>query len=167
MTLLPEDRFALQDLIAAYAWALDTGDVEGMIACFVPGAVVIEEVFEDPDVWEGHAGIRAFAAHYFALAHFPGRQHHVTQTRFTRTEPEFAAFRSFAIVTECEGEPPYVIRFTGWYDDEAVRCEDGAWRFARRTIRLWDGEVLVNFPGRGEYVPRKRPPSMVVKRPEN
>ena len=83
------------------------------------------------------------------------------------TEPEFAAFRSFAIVTECEGEPPYVIRFTGWYDDEAVRCEDGAWRFARRTIRLWDGEVLANFPGRGEYVPRKRPPSMVVKRPEN
>ena len=54
-----EDRIAIQDLIARYAWALDTGDVDSLVACFTPDARVIEEVFEDPDRWEGHEGIRA------------------------------------------------------------------------------------------------------------
>jgi len=69
--------------------------------------------------------------------------------------------RSFVFVTECHGEPPYLLRFTGWYDDYVVREADGAWRFRSRTIRLWDGEVLKNFPGRGKWVPRKRPPELV------
>ena len=67
--------------------------------------------------------------------------------------------RGFAFVTECEGEPPYLLRFAGWYDDHAVKGADGQWRFQRRTVRLWDGEVLKNFPGRGQWVARKRPES--------
>ena len=47
-----EDRIALQDLIAAYSWALDTGDAEGLVACFTEDCVMSEEVFEDPDVWK-------------------------------------------------------------------------------------------------------------------
>jgi len=53
-----EDRFAIQDLVAAYSWALDTGDIDALVACFTPDARMVEEVFEDPDIWEGHAGIR-------------------------------------------------------------------------------------------------------------
>ena len=30
--------------------------------------------------------------------------------------------------------------------------------------RLWDGEVLKNFPGRGQWVARKRPESLRIKR---
>jgi ketosteroid isomerase-like protein len=41
-----EDRIAINDLIASYAWALDTGDVDAPLACFTPDAVVIEEVFD-------------------------------------------------------------------------------------------------------------------------
>ena len=41
---------------------------------------------------------------------------------------------------------------------------DGRWRFKRRTVRLWDGEVLKNFPGRGQWVARKRPESLIIKR---
>jgi hypothetical protein len=29
---------------------------------------------------------------------------------------------------------------------------------------LWDGEILKNFPGRGQWVPRKRPESLRIKR---
>ena len=43
--LTVEDRLAIQDLLARYAWALDTGDVDSFVACFTPDAVVIEEVF--------------------------------------------------------------------------------------------------------------------------
>ncbi len=159
-----EDRFELQDLIAAYAWALDTGDTEGMVRCFTEDAVVTEEVFEDPDIWAGHAGIRAFADHYFGAPGFAGRQHHVTQTQYTNISADRVCMRSFAFVTECEGEPPYLLRFTGWYDDEAVKTAAGQWLFVRRTIRLWDGAILENFPGRGDWVPRTRPASLVRRK---
>ena len=159
-----EDRFALQDLIAAYSWALDTGDVEALVACFTPDARMSEEVFDEPDVWEGHDGIRGIAEHYRNAAGFPGRQHHVTQVQSMPQDDGSCKMRSFAFVTECEGEPPYLLRFTGWYDDLAVKETDGQWRFKQRTVRLWDGEVLKNFPGRGQWVPRKRPDSLIIKR---
>ena len=67
------------------------------------------------------------------------------------------------MVTECHDEPPYLIRFTGYWDDLLVKSA-GRWLIAERTVRLWDGPVLKNFPGRGQWVPRKRPPELVVKR---
>ena len=159
-----EDRFALQDLLAAYSWALDTGDVEKLLACFTEDAQMVEEVFEEPDIWKGHKGIRELARHYFNAPGFTGRQHHVTQTQFHPRADGSIALNSFALVTECHGEPPYVLRFSGWYEDVVVKCADGSWRFKSRTVRLWDGAVLKNFPGHGHWVPRKRPPSLMIKR---
>lgn len=159
-----EDRIKLEDLIANYAWSLDTGDTEGMVACFTEDCVVTEAVFEDPDIWPGHQGIRDFAEHYFGAPGFAGRQHHVTQIQYIPVTDTCVKMRSFAFVTECEGEPPYVLRFTGWYDDEAVKQPDGEWLFSRRTIRLWDGEVLEKFPGKGDWVPRKRPDSLKLRK---
>ncbi|HSV35826.1 MAG TPA: nuclear transport factor 2 family protein [Ramlibacter sp.] len=158
-TLTPEDRFAIKDLLARYGWALDTGDVDGFVGCFAPDGVMIEEVFEDPDVWEGRDGIRRLAEHYRGIANFPGRQHFAANTLVTPTGEDRAHVRSFALVTECQGEPPYKLRFCGYYDDEIVRL-DGQWYFAKRVVRLWDGEVLKRFPGRGAFVPRARPPEL-------
>lgn len=163
-TLAIADRLALQDLIAAYSWALDTGDVDSLVACFTEDARMVEEVFEEPDIWSGHDGIRGMARHYFNAPGFPGRQHHVTQMQFTLRADGTVAMRSFAFVTECKDEPPYVLRFTGWYEDVAIKGSDGCWRFSSRTVRLWDGEVLKRFPDRGQWVPRKRPESLVIRR---
>ena len=158
------DRIAVQDLLARYAWALDTGDVDGFIACFAPDAVVIEEVFEEPDRWEGHANLRRLAEHYKNVPDFPGRQHHVSQV-LAEGDGRRCAVRSFTFVTECRGEPPYLLRFAGYYEDEAVKVR-GEWLFSQRIIRLWDGPVLARFPGRdGTRTPRKRPPQLVVARP--
>lgn len=162
--LAMEDRLALMDLIADYSWALDTGDEDALVACFTPDAVMSEEVFDEPDIWEGHQGIRGLMRHYASAPGFPGRQHHVTQSKYSPQADGSVKIKSFAFVTECEGEPPYLLRFTGWYDDHAVKGDDGIWRFQRRTVRLWDGEVLKNFPGKGEWVARKRPASLVIKR---
>jgi ketosteroid isomerase-like protein len=156
-----EDRLAIQDLIARYAWALDTGDIDGVANCFTTDGVVIEEVFEDPDRWEGRDGVRALAEHYRTSAGFPGRQHHVSQSIVTG-DSQRCAVKSFAFVTECRGEPPYTLRFTGYYDDQIVKI-DGPWLFKERIIRLWDGAVLARFPGRGTFVPRKRPPELVIR----
>ncbi len=157
-----EDRFAIQDLLARYAWSLDTGDVDGLVACFTPDARMVEEVFEDADIWEGHDGIRRISEHYRNAPNFPGRQHHTSQLLIEGDTDDCRA-RSFAFVTECHGEPPYLLRFAGYYTDHIVKTL-GQWLFKERIIRLWDGAVLKGFPGRGEWVPRKRPPELVVKR---
>ena len=157
------DRIAIQDLLAKYAWALDTGDVDGFIACFTPDAVVIEEVFEEPDRWDGHTNLRRLAEHYKNVPDFPGRQHHISQV-LVEGDSRRSAVRSFTFVTECRGEPPYLLRFAGYYEDRVVKVR-GEWLFEQRIIRLWDGPVLARFPGQdGKRIPRKRPPQLVIPR---
>ena len=159
-----EDRLGLMDLIADYSWALDTGDADALVQCFTETAVMSEEVFDEPDIWERHEGIMGLMNHYANAPGFPGRQHHVTQTKYFPQDDGSVKMKSFAFVTECEGEPPMVLRFAGWYEDHAVKGDDGKWRFQRRIVRLWDGEVLKNFPGKGEWVPRKRPDSLIIRK---
>jgi len=162
-SLTVRDRLALNDLLARYAWALDTGDVEGFVACFTPDAVVIEEIFEEPDRWEGHEDIRRLAEHYKSVPDFPGRQHHVSQV-LVEGDARQCTVRSFTFVTECRGEPPYLTRFAGYYADRAVKS-GGDWLFRERIIRLWDGPALARFPGYdGTRTPRKRPPQLVIRR---
>jgi ketosteroid isomerase-like protein len=156
------DRIGIQDLIARYAWALDTGDVDALVSCFTTDCAVIEEVFEDPDRWEGHSGVRKLGEHYKNSAGFPGRQHHVSQS-LVEGNTERCSVKSFAFVTECRGEPPYTLRFTGYYDDRLEKV-GGQWLFRERTIRLWDGPVLARFPGHGARIPRKRPPELVIRK---
>ena len=164
MTLAIEDRIALQDLIANYSWALDTGDADALVACFTEDCRMMEEVFDDPDIWDGHDGIRGLMAHYGNAPRFPGRQHHVTQVQYFPQNDGSMKLRGFAFVTECHGEPPYTLRFCGYYSDHAVKDTDGEWRFKTRTVRLWDGEVLSKFPGRGTWVARKRPDSLKIRK---
>ncbi|MDX9874083.1 MAG: nuclear transport factor 2 family protein [Spongiibacteraceae bacterium] len=161
-----EERIALQDLLTAYSWALDTGDTEALVALFTPDCIMSEEVFEEPDIWHGHEGIRGLAHHYFNAPGFPGRQHHVTQSRFKRLADGRVESQSFAFITECQGEPPYTLRFAGWYDDIIVKSGD-RWLFEKRLVRLWDGPVLSRFPGKGEWKPRKRPPELVIRNPQS
>jgi ketosteroid isomerase-like protein len=158
-----KDRVEINDLMAAYAWALDTGDVDSLVACFTPDAVVIEEVFEEPDRWEGAAGIRRLGEHFCSVPNFPGRQHHISQL-VVKGDSSRCSARSFVFVTECQGEPPYVLRFTGYYEDQLVKLR-GRWLFKERIIRLWDGPVLARFPGRGQRTPRKRPPELAIPSP--
>jgi len=160
--LTVEDRLAIQELFARYAWALDTGQVDDLAACFTEDTVIIEEVFEDPDRWEGRAGVRALGRHYMSAPNFPGRQHHTSQL-LLEGGIEACRARSFVFVTECQGEPPYLLRFAGYYEDQLVK-QAGQWLFKERIIRLWDGPVLSAFPGKGNYVPRKRPAELQVKR---
>jgi len=33
--------------------------------------------------------------------------------------------KAFAFVTECQGEPPYLLRFAGYYEDVVVKRDGG------------------------------------------
>ena len=158
-----EDRFAIEDLCARYAWTLDTGDPDGFAECFTPDALMMEEVFDDPDIWHGRDQIRRCAEHYKNVPNFPGRQHHLSQLMLDGNSEECSA-KSYAFVTECQGNPPYVLRFAGYYEDKLVKI-DGRWYFKERLVRLWEGPALKDFPGQSGVRPaRPRPPELVIKK---
>ena len=158
-----EDRLAIHDLFARYAWALDTGDVKGYGACFTEDTVVTEDVFEEPDIWRGRAMAEALAERFRNVPNFPGRQHHVGQILIEPDGVDRWKVKSFTFATDCKGEPPYIIIFAGCYYDVVVKL-DGEYMFKERYMTLWDGEQLKNFPGHGARVGHKRPPELVVKR---
>ena len=159
-TLCADDKLAIYDLLARYAWTFDTGDVEGFVRCFTHDAVLCEDAFDVPDRWIGGAGIRAMAEFFFSRPSFPGRQHHVSQVLIDDTGDP-CRVRSFCFVTDCKREPPYLIRFAGYYEDVVVKIE-GRWFFRERMIRDWSGPILGAFPGQtGIKVPRRRPPELV------
>ncbi len=157
-----EDRLAIHELLARYAWAFGTGDVERFVDCFTSDAILAEDVFEVEDRWTGAVDIRAMAEFFFSRPGFSGRQHHVSHILIDGSGDR-CSVRAFCFVTYCQGEPPYTIRFAGYYDDIVVKT-DGRWLFRERMIRDWSGNILVNFPGHnGQKVVRQRPDEL---RPE-
>jgi len=154
--LTAEDQLAIRDVIARYAWALDTGDVEGFVACFAADGVLVWDAFETPDRWRGHAALRHFASFFRDQPSSAGRQHHVTNIVITGCEGGARA-KSYAAVALRQGDGPHLLHVMGYYEDRFLR-EDGRWCLAERIIRDWSGPILANFAGQsGERVARPRP----------
>jgi hypothetical protein len=153
------DQLAIRDVIARYAWALDTGDVEGFAACFCRDGVLVWDAFETPERWEGQAALRHFAAFFRDLPSSAGRQHHVTNIVITPCEGG-ARSRSYAAVALRQGDGPHLLNVMGYYED-LFRREEGEWRLAERVIRDWSGPILQAFAGQtGERVARTMPPPL-------
>lgn len=150
------DQLAIREVIARYAWALDTGDVEAFVACFARDGVLVWDAFESPDRWEGEAALRHFAAFFRDAPTSAGRQHHVSNIVIEPCEGG-ARSRAYAAVALRQGDGPHLLTVMGYYED-LFRLEDGHWRLAERVIRDWSGPVLANFAGQtGARVPRPRP----------
>ncbi len=150
------DQLAIREVIARYAWALDTGDVEGFVACFCRDGVLLWDAFEEPQRWEGHAALRHFATFFRDQPTSAGRQHHVTNTVVTACNGG-ARSRSYAAVALRQGDGPHLLHVMGYYED-LFRVEEGEWRLAERVIRDWSGPILGAFAGQtGERVARPMP----------
>jgi hypothetical protein len=157
--LSAEDQFTIRDVIARYAWSLDTGDVEGFVACFCRDGVLVWDVFEVADRWQGEAALRHFATFFRDQPTSAGRQHHVSNTLLTACE-EGVRGRSYAAVALRQGAGPHLLSVMGWYED-LFRREDGHWRLAERVIRDWSGPILSAFAGQGgERLARPRSPQL-------
>ena len=165
--LSPADQLAIRDVIARYAWALDTGDVEGFVACFGADGVLVWDAFEEAQSWQGSDALRHFAQFFRALPSSAGRQHHVSNTVIEPT-PQGATARSYVAVALRQGDGPHTLHVMGWYED-TFALQEGRWRLARRVIRDWSGPILKDFAGQtGERVARPMPPPLagLAYRPE-
>ena len=151
-----DDRLAILEVIARYAWALDTGDVEGFAGCFCREGVLMWDAFETADRWQGQAALRHFAEFFRGLPTSAGRQHHVSNTLIT-ARGEGAQARSYVAVAVRPGDGPHLLSVMGYYEDQFI-LEDGRWLLAERIIRDWSGPVLGRFAGQsGERIARPRP----------
>jgi 3-phenylpropionate/cinnamic acid dioxygenase small subunit len=126
------DRLAIDDLLDAYAAALDSKDWDTLRTLFLPGAVV--------DYTE-EGGVRgdieaAIAWFQKAMAPFTASQHFVTNRRVKLAGDEATVDAYiFSPLGVPNGEGGLTLVFAGGsYEDELRRTADG-WRFAARTIR--------------------------------
>jgi len=153
------DQLAIRDVIARYAWALDTGDVEEFVSCFCGDGALVWDAFEQPMRWDGADALRHFATYFRDLPSSAGRQHHVTNVLLEPCEGG-ARSRSYAAVALRQGDGPHLLNVMGYYEDR-FRLEQGRWGLAERIIRDWSGPILQNFAGQtGERVPRPIPPPL-------
>ena len=153
------DQLAIRDVIARYAWALDTGDVDEFVACFCRDGALVWDAFETPGRWQGADALRHFGTFFRDQPTSAGRQHHVTNTTIAACEAG-ARSRSYCAVAVRQGDGPHLLHVMGYYED-LFRLEDGEWRLVERVIRDWSGPILKNFAGQtGQRVARAMPPQL-------
>lgn len=141
-TLTPDDRDAIGDLMARYCWANDAGDAEAFAS-----------VFTEDGLYESHGQaargldeIRAvFESRVAARPAQPitNPQHWMTNLLVEEGAAGARAKSYFTRVVRDKGTGEPRIDALGWFDDD-LRMDNGAWRFARRSVRLdigpWERE---------------------------
>ena len=116
---------AVRASIAAYTQALDDGRTEDVVATFCADGVA---EFSGIGTYEGHDALRDA---YAGFAPQVPQRHVIVNTLVTEWSDD-AARATSDIIFMVKGDTGWSVQLVGRYDD-ALRNEDGAWRFARRT----------------------------------
>ncbi|GII00227.1 hypothetical protein Pta02_22350 [Planobispora takensis] len=136
------DRLEIGDVLARYAYSIDTGDWQRLDLVFTPDAVI------DYTAAGGIRGTREEARAWLAevLSHWPGRQHLIgaTSVRFEGNEAVVTASFTDTLAPSREmvaADAAGLIRGGGWYHHRMVRTvygwrsrelvEEQAWRTAQ------------------------------------
>lgn len=136
--MTPEDRFAVEDLLARYAWVLDTGDYETYSSLYTPDGVFAAVGGGEH---KGRDALREFAREQIGQT-TRGNRHHNTQVLFEETGEDWCRLRSYSThIYQPEPGGPGVIRRQGWYRDLCVKV-DGEWYFAERRWGEWQPDDL-------------------------
>ncbi|MEU1302556.1 nuclear transport factor 2 family protein [Streptomyces shenzhenensis] len=111
--------------IGAHTRAQDAGRTDDIVALYVPDAVL-----EVPGLApvEGHDALREA---FKGWAPAKPQLHLVSNTVITSWTEEEATAVSDVVFFQ-RGESGWAVQLVGRYDD-TLRCQDGAWRFRRRT----------------------------------
>jgi 3-phenylpropionate/cinnamic acid dioxygenase small subunit len=126
-----EDRLAIQDLFVRYAFALDEGDVEGIVACFAPGAALESPVL---GVQAGDAAIRGFAERFSAFQRKGNQLRHVMTNFAIDVDGDAARARCY-LVNILTRDGKTIVGPPGRYDCKLAR-HGGAWLFQHRLVVL-------------------------------
>ena len=134
-----EDRFDLHDLIARYAWALDTGDVEVYVDCFFEDGWIQHD---PPGLCQGRAEIRKLTEFlwYEHPNNYLGRQHRMSQVLMAH-EADGVRIRAFWSILQHDVFTDQNFVFgLGLWNGLAAKAEDGEWRLRSLTVDIWRGK---------------------------
>ncbi|MXO59918.1 hypothetical protein GRI89_10240 [Altererythrobacter salegens] len=143
-----EDELAIQELMARYYRALDTGDTEGYLDCYTADGEATEETSEGTlEIRKGREDIRKLIRKFHERPDFPGHQHLFSNVIF-EPDPEGRADHwqvlSYAWATINRPPAKPYLHWCGHIRDIVAR-EGGEWKIARKDIMGWAGEVLSRF----------------------
>lgn len=125
-----EDRAAIDDRLGRYCWTLDTGDVDGVVACFTPdGAAVDTQGNRD----EGPGGIRNFATRFITRPDFRGRQHQVTHLFYEGDSERCVVTSYWTVFQWLFSANKKEVASVGYSYDTMVK-RDGEWLIAERAL---------------------------------
>jgi 3-phenylpropionate/cinnamic acid dioxygenase small subunit len=156
--LSAEDRLDIQELFARYAWALDLGDPEGVVACFT------EDCLFD-HLWQGHVQgreniMRALSELWYDRpSWWVGRQHLATHFLLERVDERTARARAFFSILQFNVYYRTNSVFgIGTWDNVCVK-RDGIWLFKELHVNAWREADEIPWQGdrRAWEVPRAEP----------
>lgn len=124
------EPWALVDLCNAYAFAVDTEDVEGIGACFTDDAVFGQRDTGVESVVHGSAAVKEMFVQVYANTR--ARWHGVANHRSTRIDDHATGMPYLVAIADLNSGGRLV--YHGYRDDEYVRV-DGRWLIARRVLR--------------------------------
>ena len=137
------DRVEIEELMARYAWALDTGDFEGYAGCFTEDGW-LEHWPQGRCV--GRAGLKRAtdSLWYDKPNHYLGRQHWMGQTIMSPEGEAGDAVRvkCFWVIVQHNVETfENFVYGMGTWDTLAVKV-DGVWKLKSVSVDLWiEGKV--------------------------
>lgn len=132
MEVTAADRFAIQDLYAAYCRTVDLGDAEGWADTFTEDG---RRIYDDNPGAPGRAG-RTFTgrAELVQLQSAPRalRVRHWHASPVLTDKGDYLESVIYGMVVNISQDPPVIMaHFT--YTDELVRLPDGSWRMRSRA----------------------------------
>jgi 3-phenylpropionate/cinnamic acid dioxygenase small subunit len=128
-----ESRAQIENMLARYAGAFDTNDLDGLRDCFTPDAEF--EVSGGAGVAVGRDAVVSELARLRAR-HEPGATtpwHLISTLSIVSTGADTVSARSRFMLVVSERDGPPALVSVGWYSDEIVNS-DGAWRLRRRRV---------------------------------
>lgn len=133
-----DDRLAIIELTAIYAWAYDTGDAKALAATFTADGVL--EVFGTKRV-TGEEGFAAMIEEAATMRGAHGWQHLSDHHVFRDYDGQSCTLYSYYTMPESDPNGGNVtLRAMGYYVSHCVRTTAG-WRFAKRTVTRWNGKA--------------------------
>jgi hypothetical protein len=124
VALSADDIISIQQLVARYNFAFDSGDGEDFATCFVANGVF--DYSADLRV-EGHEKLREFPAIVAGL----GQIRHIVSSILVEGDAGRASSRCYCQVYAIDGKGSAYVMSQGVYEDRLAKSEEG-WRFAER-----------------------------------
>jgi len=160
-----ESRFAIGDLVTAYAIACDEHDMPRLTGLFTADAI-----FDSPSGLMVAHGRAAIEAMFIGLFKVRGPAFHWTHDHSVSFDPQDPDRATGLVLSHAETCPSEVVSLAAMRYHDEYRRVDGRWHFARREINFLYSVPVTEFPtalktkrrlwARGEQLPADYPESL-------